>query len=164
MIEIEPDERPDISSLDGPESARGRLYEWARARHWPELNVWPPESPMYAVLHNPGRATNVQSDGGMADNASRYSAAMAVWVRVVEVGQALDQMPRAFRLAVHAMYRVEKRERPRRIEEAAQIAGMPVPTFRKTMDHALVWLQGRLCLGMTRGENDRGLTDLISAN
>lgn len=140
--------------LHGPQTARGRLYEWSYTRHWPELNVWPPESAMYAVLHNPGRSTAVQSDGGMAAFSDRYSVAIEKWQRTVETGQAIDMMPADYRKVVHAMYRVEKRERPRELIDAAAIAGLPIPTFRKAMDTALAWLQGRLDLTALRIAGD----------
>lgn len=143
--------------LNGPQTARGRLREWARARHWPELNVWPAESAMYAVLHSPGRATNTQSDGGMSSQADRYSAALAMWNRTVETAKAIEMMPREYRLVIHAMYKVEKLKRAKELDEAARVAGMPIPTYRKAMDNALAWIQGRLCLEALRGPQDIGV-------
>jgi hypothetical protein len=135
-------------------TSKGRLYEWSYARHWPDINVWPPESAMYAVLHNPGRATNTKSDGGLSALVERRTEAMDKWDRTLRTSQAIAAMPSDYRKVVYAMYRVEQRERPRRLEHAAEVAGMPIATFRKAMDFALVWLQGRLDLDAIRGPND----------
>lgn len=153
-VEIEIDQSEYDRRLHGPQSVRGRLREWARARHWPEMNCWPPESAMYAVLHNPGRATNVSSDGGMAAKADRYGVSFAMWQRTIETGQAIEMMPSEYRQVVYAMYRVEKRERPRELDDAATVAKIPVQTYRRAMDMALAWLQGRMCLQALRNPQD----------
>lgn len=129
-----------------PRTAQGRLYEWARARHWPELNVWPPESAMYRVLHNPGRVTSTKSDGGMGERADRLRLAMATWNRVQETSEAIRMMPRYYRDVIEAMYYVEQRERPRTSKQAADKISMGHAMYRQSMDQALAWLQGRLCL------------------
>lgn len=143
--------------LHGPQTAQGRLREWARSRHWPEVNVWPEESAMYALLHNPGRATNTQSDGGMASMAENMEGSIRTWTRTQEVSDALFLMPVEYRKVIDAMYRVERRERPRRVEHAAEITKLKVPTYRKMMDLALVWLQGRLCIEHSRRPQDMGV-------
>jgi hypothetical protein len=79
---------------------------------------------------------------------------MDKWDRTLRTSQAIAAMPSDYRKVVYAMYRVEQRERPRRLEHAAEVAGMPIATFRKAMDFALVWLQGRLDLDAIRGPND----------
>lgn len=147
----------DDGRLNGPQTARGRLYEWSYTRHWPELNVWPPESAMYAVLHNPGRATNVTSDGGLWALCDRYSVALQKWERTVETAVAIENLPREYRSVVYAMYRVEKREKPRELDEAAAVAKMQVPTYRKAMDVALAWLAGKLDLMALRAPQDCAL-------
>lgn len=129
-----------------PRTAQGRLYEWARARHWPELNVWPPESAMYRVLHSPGRVTSTKSDGGMADGADRLRLALAMWNRVRETDDAIRMMPRYYRDVIESMYFVEQRERPRTAKQSADRIKMGLPMYRQGMDQALAWLQGRLCL------------------
>lgn len=138
-------------------TARGRLYEWSYTRHWPDINVWPPESPMYAVLHNPGRATNTQTDGGLGAFVERRTEAMDKWQRTLDMTKAIHAMPSGYRSVVLAMYKVEPRERPRRLETAAEIAKMEVSTYRKAMDFALAWLQGRLDLEAMRGPQDVGV-------
>ncbi len=154
-VEIEMDQNEYDKKLHGPQTARGRLREWARARHWPEMNCWPPESAMYAVLHNPGRATGVQSDGGMSAKMDRFGVSFAMWERTIETARAIAMMPADYRQVVYAMYRVEKRETPRELEEAAAVAKIPVQSFRRAMDNAMCWLQGRLCLEALRGPADR---------
>ena len=158
MRAIEHDDE-QAKRLQGPQTARGRLYEWARVRHWEPVNVWPPESAMYAVLHNPGRATNTQSDGGMVNMCAALeeqpvSHAMRVRCRITQ--DAIDLMPKDYRLVVRSMYEVEKRERPRALKAAAEKAVMAEDTFRKTMDMALAWLQGKLDLAALRANGDMG--------
>lgn len=150
-------EAQDDGRLNGPQTARGRLYEWARVRHWLPVNVWPPESAMYAVLHSPGRATNTQSDGGMVNMCSALEsqpASHAMRIRCRETQAAIDMMPRPYRLVVRSMYEVERLERPKSLGAASETAQMEAPTFRKTMDMALAWLQGKLDLDAVRGPDD----------
>ena len=159
MTTIEPENDQD-KRLQGPQTARGRLYEWSRVRHWHPINVWPPESPIYAILKSPGRATDTAGDGGMAsfmDRLARQPESHAMRVRSLEVQAAVDVMPKAYRSVVRCMYEVERRERPRDISRASEMAGMKEPNFRKTMDMALAWLQGRLDLHAVRGPQDLGV-------
>ncbi len=166
LAAIQPQNEHD-KRLQGPQTARGRLYEWARVRHWLPINAWPPESAMYAVLHNPGRAPYVQGDGGMLNRISRMQTmppeSHVARERCREVQAALDMMPKAYLLVVRSMYEVERRERVKKLAEAAETAHMEEANFRKTMDMALAWLQGRLNLDQVRGPDDReGLTEIDS--
>lgn len=160
MAAIHPEsESEDAKRLNGPQTARGRLYEWARVRHWEPVNVWPPESAMYAVLHNPGRATNTQSDGGMVNMCAvleEQPVSHRMRERCRRTQEALDVMPKEYRLVVRSMYEVEKRERPRALKASSEKAQLEEATFRKTMDMALAWLQGKLDLDAVRANGDMG--------
>ena len=152
-IKIEAESEHELR-LQGPQTARGRLYEWSYTRHWPELNVWPPESAMYAVLHNPGRATGTQSDGGMSDKSERLDVAIQKWNRTIETSKAIEDMPADYRRVVYSMYKVEPREKPKEAEQAAEVAKLTLASYRKAMDYALAWLQGRLNLVALRANGD----------
>lgn len=137
----------DLEDIDtAPPTVVGRIREFYNSRHWVKPNVWPEESSMYAVLHSPGRATNVQSDGGMAVRAHLMSHGLSAWARVYEFREALGFMPKEFRDVIEATYDVHALERPRSVRAAAGRCKMSTGSYGKTMAGALAWLQGRLCL------------------
>lgn len=139
-------DRLEADRLQGPQSAQGRLREWSRVRHWEALNVWPKESAMYAVLHNPGRATNTQSDGGMASKMDRMEAALAAHNRMVEVAKALQAMPIVSRLIVDKMYVVSAREAPKSDRVVAEALGITRLEAIRRLERAYGWLAHELCL------------------
>lgn len=130
----------------GPQTVVGRLREWSRARHYPALNCWPPESPMYAVLRSPGRATNTSQDGGLAAMMDRLTGAEAAHIRAVEAGRAIYSMPTDARAVVLAMYDVPKLERPRSVRDAAAMCGLKKTTYEVAMARALGWLSNEMGL------------------
>lgn len=140
-IEAEADNR-----LQGPQTAKGRLTEWSRVRHWADVNVWPPESAMYAVLHNPGRATGSQSDGGMASLCDRNALALERKGRAKEVEQAMRMMPADLLAVVWEMYAVFQRERPRSDRVVAESLGIPRLEAIKRLERAYGWLSRELGL------------------
>lgn len=108
-MKADPEPVKDEQTHEGQITVVGRLKEFYRARFWPEVNVWPEESAMYAVLHNPGRATNVQSDGGMAAMAENLGEQIAVRTRALEVAAAIRAMPEDYRKVIEATYDVPRR-------------------------------------------------------
>lgn len=130
----------------GPQDAAGRLREWSRARHFAGMNCWPPESPLYAVLRSPGRATNGALDGGMASMMDRMKGAEAQHMRSIETGKAIYAMPLDARAVVLAMYDVPKLERPRSVREAAAMCGMKKTAYEVAMARAVGWLSNELGL------------------
>lgn len=177
-IEIQPENEHD-KRLNGPQTARGRLYEWARVRHWEPPNAFP-ASPFariaemqdfaaargvgikYDMVQEEGdtEAVACKPDGGMVNMCARLENvphSHAMRMRCRETQAAIDVMPKAYRLVVRSMYEVERLERPKQIAGAAEKAQMEETTFRKTMDLALAWLQGRLDLDQLRADGDSGV-------
>lgn len=135
----------DDDGSRGPRNAQGRLREWWRVRYWPGVNVWPAESPLHAVLHNPGRST-VIGDGGLGDLADRLTGAQMSILRAHEVSRALLRMPRDGRNIVLAMYDVPPRERPRSDRAVAEAMGMSRLQVIKALERAYGWMAGELGL------------------
>lgn len=129
-----------------PITVVGRVRDYYRVKQLPDVNCWPEESAMYAVLHNPGRATNVQSDGGMANFIENCGDALSRRAHALEIHEALRLMPIAYRLVIECTYDVPLRERPRTVRLAAERSGMSTGAYGKVMAAALAWLQGRLCI------------------
>lgn len=148
LMNMAADLEPDKYEDRAPPSVTGRLREFYRVRAYPIPDIWPCESALFAVLHAPGRATNVQSDGGLSSLVERKNGPLAQWNRVQEVGSALRAMPTEYRVLIDATYDVPPMERPRPIRAAAEKARIPVTTYSKRMTAALCWLQGRLCLNL----------------
>lgn len=141
--------------LDDQEPARdqvleltviGRVREFYKVSRWGAFNAWPPESAIYAVLHSPGRATNTQSDGGLAMKADLMDGEMSSRRRAYEVMTAMRAMPAGYRRAIEATYNVPVREKPRTVRVAAAMVGVGTATYGKMMAAGLAWLQGRLCI------------------
>lgn len=131
-------------------TARGRLYEWSYVRHWPDLDVWPPESPIYSVWRSPGRCTAGAQDGGMSGRADRLSGALAAVIRAKETDEAIRTLPKDGQAIVYAMYLVEKRERPRSWREAAKRCNVALSTYQDAMERAIKLLNVELCLGVDK--------------
>ena len=129
-----------------PATVEARLREFYKARFRPDPNCWPPESPMYAVLHSPGRATNTSQDGGMASRMTRMGFSVARWNRVQEVGAALRAMPTVYRTSLDAKYDVPDLEHPRTVRAAAEKLRISTGAYGKNIEGAMAWLSGRLCL------------------
>lgn len=134
-IEAEVDNR-----LQGPQTAKGRLTEWSRVRHWADVNVWPPESPMYAVLHNPGRASGSQSDGGMASLCDRHGLSLERKGRAKECEQAMRMLPPDLFAVVWEMYAVTQRERPKSDRVVSEALGLTRIEAIKRLERAYGWL------------------------
>lgn len=130
----------------GPQNVAGRLREWSRARHYPAMNCWPPESPMYAVLKSPGRATNSSQDGGMAATMDRMGGAVAAYIRAKETGMAIQLLPYSCREVVDAMFIVEKMESPRTLAVVALALKVPKSEVQRRLHIAYGWLSRDLCV------------------
>ncbi len=129
-----------------PRNIEGRLREWARARWYPPVNSWPPESPMYAVLNAPGRATNGSQDGGMAGRAWVHARALEREIRVIEITKAIQLLPGHARDLIRHMYEVSQRERPRSERSVADHFGMSREECSKHLQRAYGWLERELCM------------------
>ena len=129
-----------------PRNVEGRLREWARARWYAPVNSWPPESPMYAVLNAPGRATNASQDGGMASRAQRQGWALAREIRVIEGTKAIQMLPGHARDLIRHMYEVPQRERPRSERAVADHFGIGRDECAKHLQRAYGWLERELNL------------------
>lgn len=130
-----------------PRNVEGRLREWARARWYPPVNSWPPESPVYAVWKSPGRATDGSQDGGMAARVWRQARALECEIRVIEVTKALQMMPIDLRTLVRHMYEVPQRERPKSERACAEHFQMNRDEFGKRLQRAYGWLERELSIG-----------------
>lgn len=129
-----------------PRNVEGRLREWARARWYAPVNSWPPESPMYAVLNAPGRATNASQDGGMASRAERQGWALAREIRVIEVTKAIQMLPGHARDLIRYMYEVPQRERAKSERHVAEHFGLSRDECTKHLQRAYGWLERELCI------------------
>lgn len=139
--EVEKDEDEYV-----PVTVTARVIEYYRSQGQSQPNCWPPESPMYAVLHSPGRATNTSQDGGMAARMTSMRRGLARWNRIHEMGAAIRGMPIDYRAVVEATYLVPPMEKPRTVRVAAEKVGISTGLYGKRMAAALAWLQGRLCI------------------
>ena len=101
---------------------------------------------MYAVLRSPGRATDVQSDGGMFGRSQALGAALHRHRRITEISYCLKVMPEEYAKAARAKYETEKGHAPYGEEEAATYASMSRPAFRERLKAAYAWIEGRLNL------------------
>lgn len=146
---------PDMMAVDleqedreyrQPLTVTGRIQEFYRVRAYPVPDIWPAQSAIFSVLHAPGRATNVQSDGGLSSLIERKNYALAQWSSVQEMGAALRAMPTEYRELIDATYDVPPLERPRTVRAAADKCHISTTTYSKRMTAALCWLQGRLCM------------------
>lgn len=130
----------------GPRNVEGRLREWSRARWYPPVNAWPPESPLFAVLHAPGRATNGDPDGGMGSRAQVMRWALQREIRVIEVTKAIQMLPGQSREFIRHMYEVAQRERPRSERACAEHFKLGRDEFSKLLNRAYGWLERELCI------------------
>lgn len=148
MTKAERDQAEEIQDLSAiaPRTAEGRLREWSRARWYASVNPWPPESPMYAVLHSPGRATDGASDGGMVSLMHRGGKMVATQTRVVEVTRAISALPPALRDLIRYMYDVPQRERPKTEKHAAEHFQVSRSEIAQRYGVALGWIARELCI------------------
>lgn len=138
---------PEVEKrINGPQTVHGRLKEWSRARHYPAMNCWPPESPIYAVWKSPGRATDGALDGGMASMADRMGNLIAAHSRAVEVAKAVSTLPLNCKEVVHAMFMVEKMESPRTLATVAITLNVPKSEVQRRLHIAYGWLSRDLCI------------------
>lgn len=146
MTAIKREEMEESADLTGyvPRNIEGRLREWSRARWYAPVNSWPSESGVHAVLHNPGRATAVKSDGGLGSLCDRTGHAIALEVRVIEVGRALNAMPAQLAQYVRYVYDVPQRERPKSERACAEKFGVSRDDCRRILARAYGWLEREL--------------------
>jgi hypothetical protein len=67
-------------------------------------------------------------------------------VRCLEVTHAISLLPEDCKLAVLAMYGVEKMERPRTERQAAEVLGWPKSKLQALLNRGYGWLGRDLCL------------------
>ena len=127
-----------------PRNVEGRLREWNRVRWYAPVNPWPPTSGVHAVLHNPGRATNVQSDGGLYALCERGGWRIAREVRVREVQDALNAIPVQLGQFVRYIYEVPQRERSRSERSCAEHFGVSREDCARVLARAYGWLEREL--------------------
>lgn len=122
-----------------PRSVKGRLREYCRYRGI-SRNAWPQESPLFAVLHAPGRATNGAQDGGMAARIDQMGFYFAKHARVLELRSLLILMPQICTSAVVAMYEAADHE-PRSERAAAEKMGISRAEYVRHLERAFGWLE-----------------------
>lgn len=146
MTAVKRDEIEEATDLTGyvPRNIEGRLREWSRARWYPPVNAWPSESGVHAVLHNPGKATAVKSDGGMGALCDRSGRSIALEIRVMEVGQAVSAMPAQLAQFIRFVYDVPQRERPKSERACAEHFKVSRDDCRRILARAYGWLEREL--------------------
>lgn len=155
--------------LQGPQTIIGRLREYSRVRHDPEVNSFGP-SPFARIQEMQGNAgirgkgirydmitteddpevTPCPPDGGLGDLIDRKGRYLAHQMRAQEMATAIHQMPWQYREAIHAMYHVAAREKCRTFDEAARKFGKPRSTYQLILTSAYGWLEAKLCLPADR--------------
>lgn len=129
-----------------PTTVLARLREYSRCRHWESPNTWPPESPLFAVLHAPGRATNGAQDGGMAARIDRIGRAIAIRSRVIEIGSAIAILPPDMLQIIRLVYEVPVREEPKSERDVADMMGIGRVEAARRLERAYGYLARHLCL------------------
>lgn len=150
----EAEEARDLTDY-APRTPEGRLREWSRARWYAPVNVWPPESAMYAVLHNPGRATGGQSDGGLGALADADGIQLARQARVRDVSKAIAGLPTELQAVIRYMYDVPQRERPKGEKTCADHFEVTRAEMARTLAAAYGWIARDLALPNILGRDDR---------
>ena len=143
--------------LNGPQTAKGRLYEWSRTRHYEEPNPWP-ASPFYKIhreqenagahgsgikfdiIEVDGESIAVPPDGGMGEFCERHERRMHFHLRAREVASAVDMLPPDLRAVVIETYRVSQRERPKSERVVALAMGITRIEVIKRLERAYGWL------------------------
>lgn len=140
-----------------PRNVEGRLREWSRGRWNPPPNLWQSESPLYAILKSPGRATDTSGDGGMANRMDRNGEAIARWTRILETGKAVKDLPPSLREVVEYVYDVPQRERPKSERSASDKFGITREETGKMLARAYGWLERELNIVTPRDVLNRGI-------
>lgn len=146
MTAIKREEVEEAADIAGyiPRNIEGRLREWSRARWYAPVNPWPSESGVHAVLHNPGRATAVKSDGGMAALCDRSGRSIALEIRVLAVNEAIAAMPSQLSQFIRYIYDVPQRERPKSERSCAEKFGISRDECGRVLARAYGWLEREL--------------------
>lgn len=153
----------------GPLTVIGRLREYARVRHRPQVNAFQdsPFAKIAEMQENAGirgsgirydmisteedpEVTPCLPDGGLGELAERAGHSLTQQIRCQEVATAINQMPEMYRSAIFAMYHVEHRDRVRTFTDAAAKCGKAKGTYQLILTRAYGWLEGRLCLPIDR--------------
>lgn len=155
--------------LHGPQTVVGRLREYCRVRHEPEVNSFGP-SPFARIAEMKGNAgirgkgirydvitteedpevTLCPPDGGLGELIERKGRLLEHHMRCQEMATAIHQMPWQYREAIHAMYHVAVREKYRTFGEAARKFGKPKGTYQLILTSAYGWLEAKLCMPADR--------------
>lgn len=161
--------KPDRGQF-GPQTVLGRLREYAKVRHEPPVNPFPPENTLYRIMKERTNAgargsgakyeiiytddeaegVAVRPDGGLGALAERSGGRIARKHRCQEIATALHKMPVAYKEIVEAMYHVDQWSKPRTYEKAAMRLGMAKTTYQSVLDRAYGWLEGHLDLPIDR--------------
>ena len=161
-VTIELDERvrkPHGSRENGPETAKGRLYEWSRHRGllMPSAGIPSPAYTIFREQCNAGaRATGIRyemlddvevpPDGGLGEFCDRYQPAVEIVMRVRQVTEGLRSMPTAMQMVALTMYGVIPGERVRSDRYVADQLKMARLEVIKTMERAYGWMGRELGL------------------
>lgn len=129
-----------------PHSVKDALRKYSERRHYPPPNAWPEESPLFAVLHAPGRATNGSQDGGMAARMDRMGRAFAWHAWILETRSRLLLLPQELHAVVVATYEVPQREEPRSDRAVAEKLGIARLEVIKRLERAYGWLSREMGL------------------
>lgn len=154
-LEIEPDPRV----TDGAQTAKGRLYEWSRERHWGVPNSFPasPFAKIAEMQDNAGarsvgikydmvqeegdeEAVACRPDGGMSALAEKHRKALPHHIRARETAASIATLPEALRIVVLTMYGVTLRERPRSDRVVSDLLQITRLEVIRRLERAYGWI------------------------
>ena len=153
---IEPENEHD-KRLNGPQTAAGRIREWAKVRHWEKPNSFP-ASPFAKIaemqenagirgdgirpdmIEVDGESIACRPDGGMAAYCGRNDKTLAFHIRARETAYAIMGLPEPLRVVVLEMYTVAQRERPKSDRTVAELLGLPRLEVIKRLERAYGWV------------------------
>lgn len=156
---IRVEREPDPRVTDGAQTAKGRLYEWSRERHWASPNSFPssPFAKIAEMKENAGarslgikydmvqephdtEATPCKPDGGMSDLVDRYRSSLPHHIRTRLTGESIANLPESLRVVVLTMYAVAMRERPRSDRAVSEILKITRLEVIRRLERAYGWI------------------------
>lgn len=150
-------ELTEADRLNGPQTAKGLVYEWSRQRHFEGPNHWPASTfyKIYVEQENAGAKANgiqfdiitvdgdsvsVPPDGGLGDFCDRWSVRLKRHNRVQDTGRAINALPSELRAVIVEMYGVAQRERPKPERAVAEAMALTRIEVIKRLERAYGWL------------------------
>lgn len=156
-VRVEKESDPRVT--DGAQTAKGRLYEWSRERHWAVPNSFPP-SPFAKIAEmqeNAGarsvgikydmiqeevdeEAVACRPDGGMSALVEKYRGSLPHHIRTRDTAASIATLPESLRMVVLTMYGVAVRERPRSDRVVSDLLSITRLEVIRRLERAYGWI------------------------